>query len=406
MRIPISIKQVAYNCTEQRPCWAYAKLIQKENQITKNTIAELYLLNNDGTIICHMSEVVMQMVPRTTLMKLANKANTTRDSINQPHWVAILKTIKTTAKKTQAEQWLLLGDNDAIEESLTKKLKKDPSKFILLKSNKRFSTKAAVNNFVVLCGCQENHLEFSSQVYQHNEKLCEDITKQLKKLNSQTSKPKVWIITSGALAINNKYPINKNQAPFVNLANSITKTYPQYRCTHIDIDPKQSARQAIESLYPILCGDAKGEKLILRGQQCYVPQLEQLKKASIGHKTKPLRPRLVFHKGDNREQLKAHIQSIVSEHVSAVLGIDSTQLNKQQGFFDLGMDSLMAVELNKRLQADLGEEFTLKSTAVFDYPSVIAFSEHIEALIAGTSQQIPQSTKIVSENEPIAIIVE
>jgi len=48
MRIPISIKQVAYNCTEQRPCWAYAKLIQKENQITKNTIAELYLLNNDG----------------------------------------------------------------------------------------------------------------------------------------------------------------------------------------------------------------------------------------------------------------------------------------------------------------------------------------------------------------------
>ncbi len=46
------------------------------------------------------------------------------------------------------------------------------------------------------------------------------------------------------------------------------------------------------------------------------------------------------------------------------------------GFFDLGMDSLMAVELRNRLNRALAGKYT---TAVFDYPNIVALAGHLGA---------------------------
>ena len=47
------------------------------------------------------------------------------------------------------------------------------------------------------------------------------------------------------------------------------------------------------------------------------------------------------------------------------------------GFFDLGMDSLMAVELRNRLNRAFASELTVSNTAVFDYPNVSEFARHL-----------------------------
>ena len=47
------------------------------------------------------------------------------------------------------------------------------------------------------------------------------------------------------------------------------------------------------------------------------------------------------------------------------------------GFFDLGMDSLMAVELRNRLNRTLAGEYTVSNTAVFDYPNIVALAAHL-----------------------------
>ena len=47
------------------------------------------------------------------------------------------------------------------------------------------------------------------------------------------------------------------------------------------------------------------------------------------------------------------------------------------GFFDLGMDSLMSVELRNRLNRTLAGEYVVSNTAVFDYPNVAALANHL-----------------------------
>ena len=47
------------------------------------------------------------------------------------------------------------------------------------------------------------------------------------------------------------------------------------------------------------------------------------------------------------------------------------------GFFDLGMDSLMSVELRNRLNRALAGEYVVSNTAVFDYPNIGALANHL-----------------------------
>ncbi|NVB36497.1 SDR family NAD(P)-dependent oxidoreductase [Pseudenhygromyxa sp. WMMC2535] len=101
--------------------------------------------------------------------------------------------------------------------------------------------------------------------------------------------------------------------------------------------------------------------------------------------------------------------NLVLRETAAVLGYDdASRLDPQTGFVDLGLDSLMAVEVRRRLQRETG--LSLPATLVFDHPSPqhvalmvyealapalgVAADEHEEHVGVG-----PRST-----NEAIAII--
>jgi NAD(P)-dependent dehydrogenase (short-subunit alcohol dehydrogenase family) len=63
----------------------------------------------------------------------------------------------------------------------------------------------------------------------------------------------------------------------------------------------------------------------------------------------------------------------VAEQVMRVLRLDGPP-HRDTGFFDAGMDSLMAIELRNRLCRDLDMPRPLPATVVFDYPSVDALA--------------------------------
>ena len=67
----------------------------------------------------------------------------------------------------------------------------------------------------------------------------------------------------------------------------------------------------------------------------------------------------------------------VSREVAAVLGLDASQpVPIDKGLFDMGMDSLMSVELKRRLERGGGQ--TLPSTLTFNYPNVGALAGFLE----------------------------
>ncbi|TSC24493.1 type I polyketide synthase [Corallococcus sp. Z5C101001] len=72
--------------------------------------------------------------------------------------------------------------------------------------------------------------------------------------------------------------------------------------------------------------------------------------------------------------------------VARVLGLRADDLGPRQRFFDLGADSLMAVELKNQLETQVGR--TLRSTLIFDFPTLDALVEHLLAELSGAVPEV------------------
>ncbi len=81
------------------------------------------------------------------------------------------------------------------------------------------------------------------------------------------------------------------------------------------------------------------------------------------------------------EMLDRHVREVAA----AVLGLKDDQLlDTRRPLQELGMDSLMAVEMRNALGASL--ERTLPATLLFDYPTVERLSEHLAGVLSGAAR--------------------
>jgi NADPH:quinone reductase-like Zn-dependent oxidoreductase/acyl carrier protein len=82
---------------------------------------------------------------------------------------------------------------------------------------------------------------------------------------------------------------------------------------------------------------------------------------------------------DARENiLRDYIRSLVKQ----ILRLrNSDEISDDTGFFDIGMDSLMAVECRNRLQKAIGGKYALSNTVVFDYPNIEALVVKIRIIL-------------------------
>jgi epothilone polyketide synthase D len=99
------------------------------------------------------------------------------------------------------------------------------------------------------------------------------------------------------------------------------------------------------------------------------------------------------------------VMEFVREQTAQVLGLELTfQFAAHQGLRDLGLDSLMAVELRNRLQQGIGEK--LPATLAFDAPTIEALTDRVLAAISPATPVVPDriAEPAVAAEDPIAII--
>ena len=84
--------------------------------------------------------------------------------------------------------------------------------------------------------------------------------------------------------------------------------------------------------------------------------------------------------------------SFLQQEVRAVLRLP-TAPSPTIGFFDLGMDSLMAVELRNRLNRAFTGEYVASNTVVFDYPDISSLARHLAEELGepGEPREVPSA---------------
>jgi acyl transferase domain-containing protein/short-subunit dehydrogenase/acyl carrier protein len=98
------------------------------------------------------------------------------------------------------------------------------------------------------------------------------------------------------------------------------------------------------------------------------------------------------------EGRRALLTSLICGEIAAVLKLPSAdEIGARDPVFDLGVDSLMAIELQRQIETSLGHE--LRSTVIFDFPTVEALVDHLVAelgLDKAADAEAPRGTAAVA----------
>ena len=99
---------------------------------------------------------------------------------------------------------------------------------------------------------------------------------------------------------------------------------------------------------------------------------------------------------DEQQEL---LVSFLQQELQAVLRL-STAPSPTVGFFDLGMDSLMAVEFRNRLNRAFAGEYTASNTVVFDYPDIASLAGHLAEELGQLGDAPPAPEPVISVEPP------
>ncbi len=105
------------------------------------------------------------------------------------------------------------------------------------------------------------------------------------------------------------------------------------------------------------------------------------------------------------QQRKQLVLEYLRNTVAQVTRIDAGEIRDDAGLFDIGMDSLMAVELHARLERGFGRP--LPVTIAMDHPRLSDAADYLVTDVLGLTDRAPaQSDPVVTlaANEPIAIV--
>src|SRR4029077_5852071 len=107
------------------------------------------------------------------------------------------------------------------------------------------------------------------------------------------------------------------------------------------------------------------------------------------------------------QQRKKLLTDYLRDAVAEVTRVDPAEIREDAGFFDLGMDSLMAVELRRRIEQGVGKQ--VPATLAMDYPRLSDVVDYLLSDVLGLSESAKSGSQLATAvttrtGEPIAIV--
>lgn len=109
------------------------------------------------------------------------------------------------------------------------------------------------------------------------------------------------------------------------------------------------------------------------------------------------------------QQRKKLLTDYLRDAVAEVTRVDAADIREDAGFFDLGMDSLMAVELRRRIEEGVGKQ--VPATLAMDHPRLSDVADYLLADVLELGDQASSRTRsqpaavvTTRTDEPIAIV--
>ncbi|HKX29264.1 MAG TPA: SDR family NAD(P)-dependent oxidoreductase, partial [Blastocatellia bacterium] len=153
-------------------------------------------------------------------------------------------------------------------------------------------------------------------------------------------------------------------------------------------------------------GQAQQEKAAheigMKGQELRSPNSTHNNGGARGAKSSPRAARPAEKTEVSEEQLRRYLEESLLNAVAEALKLADGEIDPSAALSDLGVDSIIAVELVRAINESLG--LALKTTVIFDYPSIGRLAEHLhleykDELMPQWSRRNPDATPADSRAE-------
>jgi acyl transferase domain-containing protein/acyl-CoA synthetase (AMP-forming)/AMP-acid ligase II/surfactin synthase thioesterase subunit/nucleoside-diphosphate-sugar epimerase len=166
--------------------------------------------------------------------------------------------------------------------------------------------------------------------------------------------------------------------------------------------------QGLEALYATLSNTHQGQVGIMDVDWSKIPTLNNpyLEHLVVMHKTKAQSEWQLLLEATPQERHEQVLTDKIKEILAQALRMpDPDGIDINQGFFEMGVDSLVAIELKNILQSKIGDALTLSNTITFDYPNVKQMVNYfLQSFAPKKTAVITPKQKTGIQDEEIAII--
>jgi len=193
----------------------------------------------------------------------------------------------------------------------------------------------------------------------------------------------------------------KQISMFLNLIDTINAVLDSKKCTLIVTDVgKRQKKSLLQTLELLRQNPASGELYFVEGGKisCYA-------RSHIDNQSNYLIKEKLAEDPQYTSKVKLSLTEVIeylTQEVSIITGIPKEEVKIDQGFMDMGMDSLMIVELSKRLSEKLGEHAKIQGSELYAYPNIHKLAEYFCGELQHLGHQINEPKNI--DKSDIAIV--